>query len=139
MVDSLSLRRLTGKIWLAAAARIAGIISHGSHHRKTLLAVLRDVVVGARDVDVLRLMGRRCENESLVVIAIARRIAIRRRQGLEVRHRGRVGPRVDRIDLLQLLNTKGDVSRRRSVRFTALALHGEAGPAGTLRGSAQRY
>src|ERR1039458_4992091 len=103
-------------------------------HGKPLLAVLRDVVVGAGNVDVLRLMGRRSEDESLVVIAIARHIAIRRRQALEVCHRGRVWPRVYWINLPQLLNTEGDVSRRRSVRLTALALHREAGAARTLNG-----
>ena len=30
VVDSLTLRKLTGEIWLAAAAGIAGVISHGS-------------------------------------------------------------------------------------------------------------
>ena len=93
---------------------------------------MRDVVVDTRDVDVLRLVGRRCENESLIVIAIAGHIAIRHRQSLEVCHGGRVGSCLCRIDLLQLRKTEGDVSRRGSVHLTTLALHSESGSAWTL-------
>src|ERR1700722_18925936 len=90
------------------------------------------VVVDTRDVDVLRLVGRRCENESLIVIAIAGHIAIRHRQSLEVCHGGWVGSCLCWIDLLQLRKTEGDVSRRGSVHLTTLALHSESGPAWTL-------
>ncbi len=57
VVDGLSLRSLAGEIRLAAAAGITGVISRCSHHGETLLPVLRDVVVGAGNVDVLLSRG----------------------------------------------------------------------------------
>ena len=52
-------------------------LSYGSHHVEVLATILSDVVVGARNIHVLGLMGRRCKNKSLIIEAITCHTTIR--------------------------------------------------------------
>src|SRR5579864_25158 len=98
-----------------------------------MIAILCKVVIGTRDVDILSLMRRRRENESLVVWMISVHIDVRVRQRFEVAHRSQVRPCVNWIHLLQLLKSEGEISHCRRVGLTAVSLHREARTTGTLR------
>ena len=96
-----------------------------------MAAIGGDVVVGMGDVDVLRLMGWRCENETLVVDAVAGDVAIRQRQGVEVRHCSGIGSSADRVHASQLLRTEGIIAGGRTVGLAAHPLHSGPGSSGT--------
>src|SRR5215467_16399456 len=84
VVDGRKLRNISGEIRLAVRAGVPDIVAQRAKHRKTMLAVLGDVVIRSRDIHVLRIGGWSCKNKTLIVEAIACDTAVRLGQALEI-------------------------------------------------------